>query len=290
MAPGETDHEQISDQEKIRIASDFIRHAPPGEFNEVFTDVRVLLNNDNLLKEGVAGAFALYNKDQLTPVKLPNDPIPTLVTEHNDVGGGRFFDPRSRQSFKYDHLRKEASDLQAWEPEAAVESWREALQTQFTDYTANHYKHGVCAVFGQSRGDSMTLVACIEDHQFQPKNYWNGRWRSQWSAVFSGGTGELQGTLRVQVHYYEDGNVQLVCSKTVKHALTSTNETETAKEIVRLIEESESEYQLAINENYQTMSDTTFKALRRQLPITRSKVDWEKIISYKIGKEINKSQ
>ncbi|GFR65804.1 F-actin-capping protein subunit alpha-2-like, partial [Elysia marginata] len=49
----------------------------------------------------------------------------------------------------------------------------------------------------------------------------NGRWRGQWSVTFpaSGGSAEVSGLLRVQVHYYEDGNVQLVSSKDIKRTI-----------------------------------------------------------------------
>jgi len=282
--------EPISDQEKVKIAADFILHSPPGEFNEVFNDVRVLLNNDALLRDGASSAFSQYNKDQLTPVKIEGSETFGLITDHNDVGGGRFCDPRSGQTFKYDHLRKEASEYKPWSGgDQSLEDLRLAIETEVTNYATNHYKQGVPAVFSKNTEEGKVIVACIEDHQFQPKNYWNGRWRSQWSLEISGEIAEITGVLKVQVHYYEEGNVQLVSSKEINDTIAVSNPEEAAKSLVQIMEDSESEYQTAIIENYQTMSETTFKALRRQLPVTRTKIDWNKIKTFAIGKEL-KSQ
>lgn len=276
----------LTDQDKVGIVSSFILHSPPGEFNEVFNDVRGLLNNDVLLKDDVSKTFVQYNKEQLTPVKLSNSKFPVLISDHNDLGSGRFFDPRSKQSFKFDHLRIEASDLESWEPESGTETWRSLIEEEFDGYTEKHYKNGASNVFAKKQGDTIIINACIEDHQFQPKNFWNGRWRSQWEITIEGTNVEVKGVLRVQVHYYEDGNVQLVSCKEIKDSVVATNEEQTAKEIKKIVEESETAYQQAISENYMTMSDTTFKALRRQLPVTRMKFDWNKIVSYSIGKEL----
>jgi len=281
--------EEIKDSEKVRIASSFIKDAPPGEFNEVFNDVRILLNNDRLLKEEASGAFAEYNIEQFTPCKITGAEDLVLITKHGKINGSQFYDPSSKQQFHYDHLRKEANEVEPYSAEEGSEGWRVAVDEAVRKYLKNHYSRGAMSVYGVTSGSEITLTVCIEDHQFQPQNFWNGRWRSEWSVVFDKttlGTAAVKGHCKLQVHYYEDGNVQLVSNKDIEKEVNFTDPTSLAEELAKVVEAAESEYQRAIAENYQMMSDTTFKALRRQLPITRTKIDWNKIVSYRVGYEL----
>lgn len=259
--------EQISDQEKIKIVSDFVTNAPPGEFNEVFNDVRVLLGNDQLLKSGCASAFAKYNKDSFTPVEVEG--AKTLITPHNEISGNVYYDPRSQKEFTFDHLRKEASNPQA-KSAGGDESTRAEFQSKLDAYCASFYKDGVCAAFAQN--GNITLV--IEDHKYSPRNFWNGRWTSEWTIPANGG--ELKGTMKVVVHYYEAGNVQVHGSKEHKVNVSGSGAS-LASAVMAAIEKAEAEYQAGVNENYGQLNTTTFKALRRALPLTRHKLDWNKI-------------
>ncbi|KAH7726503.1 CAP-1 protein [Aphelenchoides avenae] len=284
-------NEDLPEAEKVRIASDFLLNSPPGEFNDVFNDVRMLLNNDTLLEKGCAPAVAQYNKDQFVPVKVEGADAPTLITPFNELPDGRFVDPKSKKVFKYDHLRKEAVDVHpaGAEIDEKLEPWRKALQNEVDAYIDEHFhRSGVGTVFTHNG----SIILCMESHLFQPKNYWNGRWRSEWRIPgFDGktATADVYGLVRIHVHYYEDGNVQLLSNKNVHLKVQLTGDREkSAKDILKAIFEAENAYQCAVQENYGTMAESTFKTLRRQLPITRSKLDWSKLQSYRIAQDISK--
>merc|ERR1712106_707651 len=191
----------ISDSDKVKIVSDFITNAPPGEFNEVFNDVRQIVNNDDLIRGGCGPAFAKYNKDAFIPVEIPGVDKKALVTQTGELGPNSFYDPRSGMSFDFDHLRKEASNpAPANQPDSDA---RRDAEKAVDEYVAAHFPAGVSSTY---LADGH-IVICIEDHKYSPRNFWNGRWASEYRIPENGG--ELTGTIKCKVHFYEAGNVQL---------------------------------------------------------------------------------
>lgn len=291
--------DELSDNDKVRIISGFIKSAPPGEFNEVFNDCRVLLQNDSLLKEKATQSFSEYDMAEYTPCKLPGAEKATLITQDGKLGGNQFVDHASNQQFNFDHLRKECRDAEPLENAVSsrVEEYRSAINEAVNGYLAQHYPAGNTAVYGKDNGGTVTIIICIEDHKFEPKNFWCGRWKSRWTVDVEGDSQcTVKGLANLSIHYYEDGNVQMHSSKdlvikdkiNLKDLSNFSSPSDLAKKVMKAIAKEEMDYQIDVNTTYDNMSSTTFKILRRPLPITRTKVDWNKIVSYRLGSELKK--
>ncbi|CAI2173101.1 1580_t:CDS:2 [Funneliformis geosporum] len=268
--------EALSTEDKLKIVSKFLLDSPPGEFNDVFNDVQVLMADDAAFQDGILGALREYNTEQFTIAKLPLSESEVIVSKFGQIKDkdDSYIDPKSHQAFSFDHIRQIATVAEPYPPDENTEPLRSAVEAAIEVYVKDHYPDGVSTVYS-TEDDTITIV--IVDNKYNSSNFWNGRWRSTW--VVKPESGELKGSLKVNVHYYEDGNVQLNSDKEVEVSTSTTveNPSAAAAAYVRLIGKAENECQTALNESYIELSENTFKSLRRALPLTRKKLDWDKV-------------
>jgi capping protein alpha len=236
-----------------------------------------------------------------------------LVSPYNSLGDGRYFDVESQSSFAFDHATGKASAVQSYVLESQHEDlvyaptscftstlapppmgwigldhgrklietngyYRKSLVKSLSTHTTEHYPKSSSGVYAIEDDTQLALVTVA--NKYSPSNYWNGRWRS--SYIYNPSNGSLTGAIKVDVHYYEDGNVRLLTNKDVSITVAGGS----AGEVVKQIASAERKYQEDLNKAFSSLSEGAFKALRRQLPVTRQKVEWEKISAYRLGQDI----
>jgi len=277
-----------TEEELVDIVNGFLLNSPPGEFMEVVTDVRALLPNESMINESAPRTFREYNTEQMIQVESPGHQHKVLITKYGEVSDHEYLDPKGGQVITYDHIKQEVTGKRAisGDLDSSLESSRSAFEKAAFDYCAQHYPHGTSTIYGKDG----KIIICISSARFNPGNYWNGRWRSVWTYH----DGELVGHFKIVIHYYEDGNVQLNTDTIKKTNISESGGPDAvAAAAIKAITKVEQEFQHTLDASYNIMGETTFKALRRALPITKMKIDWNsisKLKSHKFGGEMANKQ
>ncbi|KAL2044960.1 hypothetical protein N7G274_002735 [Stereocaulon virgatum] len=263
----------------VAAVSAFIEGAPPGELTDVVNDIKALTPDDRNLLESARPAFKKYNEEQLTTVKLPGGSKNVLISQYNTLEDGRYYDVESQSSFAFDHMTQKASDVRSHVLDSEHKDLITSLLKSLNIHAHEHYPSSSHAIFPTK--PNTTLAILLTANKYSPANFWNGRLRTTY--LYSPTTGTLIGTLKCDVHYFEDGNVRLTTKKEVPEINVAGGD---AGALVRAIAKIEKAWQEELNRGFGRLSEGEFKSLRRQLPVTRQKVEWEKVGSYKAGKEI----
>ncbi|KAF2463802.1 F-actin-capping protein-like protein subunit alpha-1 [Lindgomyces ingoldianus] len=256
----------------------FVESTPPGELTDVTKAIKSILGDDSAQSD-LAPAFQRYNEEQFATVKLPGGSGEVLVSSYNSLGNDRYYDVESQSSFAFDHATQKASGVKSYVLESTHSDLVKSLLKSLGIHTSEHYPKSSLGVY-PTEDDSQLAIITVAN-KYSPSNFWNGRWRS--SYIYTPSSGSISGIIKVDVHYYEDGNVRLLTNKVVQFSVGANAG---ASEIVRQIANAEKKYQEDLNKAFGSLSEGAFKALRRQLPITRQKIEWEKISGYRLGQDI----
>jgi len=252
--------------------------APTGEVDDVFADVSKLVGDNKTLNEGAINSiFREYNTEHLTPA-LDTQGKPVLVSKFGQVSDREYLDPSTGRVLKFDHLKRvfTGETEKRQQLDNRVESYRSAIATALQAYIAESYKPNkvVVAVYGADNG---MLTICLSARNVNLGNFWTGGWRSIYSVSVSreSGSVSMSASIKINVHYFEDGNVQMHDAFDQKFTVAITGNAETtAANISKAINNFETDFQNNLEEMYVNMHRNTFKYMRRFLPLNKQKFTW----------------
>lgn len=267
------DGKEASPAHKKKIANYFIQHSPPGQVDDVLSDVNKLVADGSVMSGGVVNAMlSQYNVKSNSHIDAGDHKF--VCSDTGKIDADNFVDSATGKIMTVDHLKRTATDSGKTQAGTSVEAYRVAIEAEMKNYIIKQYKKGK-AEFGVFASDDGTITVIVSGLNTNLNAFWSGNWRGIFTVnVKSKGNAQLSGNCKIHVHYFEDGNVQLNAEKKKTATVSIGDAAKTGSEVMKAIEKWENDYQAKVEEMYVDMHNHTFKKMRRLLPKTKVLMNW----------------
>jgi hypothetical protein len=210
-----------------------------------------------------------------------------LVTPEGQVDGSRYVDSHARAVVTVDHRAGAATAVDAEADtsaffDAGVEAQRVSVLTALRSYVAAGYNAmGVGSAPSAkgaeafSKAGALTLITSATVKNLP--NYWSGGWKARYAVDLTSSPGKavLSGTIRITTHYFENGNTQMHNDKVVPATTVPyADAASLGRAVVGAIAAAEDALVEALDEMYESMSSSALKEMRRVLPVSGVKMNW----------------
>lgn len=247
--------------------NDFLADSPPGEYAQIGAALQGVTNNREELEKARSATFERYAKDQCMYVFIGDHPA--LICDEALTESGAYIDPVTGLGFHYNPNSEMVTDTGLNVQESSP--LRIALQQRIKDYCLQVYKQDhACGAYDLPDG---AVGIVFRASSISLRNFRTGIITAHYKISKEGA---LTGQISAKLHFFEGGNAMLEYSKKVESTMKMTDPAFIANSFVTKISMIESTWLQDLEDGLQKIGEEGLEKLRRKLPISKTKVDWEK--------------
>lgn len=248
------------------LITSLIQSAPSAELPEVINSLKTI---SAASQSTIDDALTEYIKQQ--PIVISDYIISSL---NKDPHSSKYIDYVKQEKFTFDITKQDIIDVESYTPDAPVDS---NLVKKLQQYSDDYFQDYTFTIIPESK-DNYAII--IIGEKLNQENFYTGKWHSQYQVS----NGSITGSINLDIHYFEDGNVRL---KYNESNISSEASVSNASDVVNFINQTDNSVELKLIDQFQHLNQQSFKNLRRLLPVTRSKINWGSAIgNYRLGSDV----
>ena len=252
----------------VNVAKYIIKKTPIGHLGKSLENLRSVVGEEVMDTNDVKKEIHNYGENHLSAVQNDITNTKVVISSLTKDSEGFYHDQGQKVKFK---IGLESGAVEEAQQTDIQNELRDTIESKIKEYLEKCYQMQVTKYNIYFDGANK-IVVLISVHNLNLKSFWSGEWLSTWDLDISGN--QVKGALKANTYYYEEGNIQFSLDTKFNTTIGGGDNNTVANNLVEFIKNSENSVQLELETVYDELSENYIKPLRRKLPVTGTKMNW----------------